>query len=107
MEYAIVEAGGSQLKVKKGDIIKVGRFGAEPKKSVKISRVLLYSDGKSIEVGNPYIKGAHVSCELMREEKAKKVVAYKYRKRKSSKFKKGHRRKLLVLKVKEINLKAE
>ena len=107
MEYAIVEAGGSQFKVKKGDVIKVGRFVTDSKKTVKISKVLLYSDGKNIELGNPYLKGAHVSCELMREEKAKKVIAYKYRKRKSSKFKKGHRRKLMVLKVKEISLKAD
>jgi large subunit ribosomal protein L21 len=107
MEYAIIEAGGSQFKVKKGDVIKVGRFITNSKKTAKISKVLLYSDGKSIEIGNPYIKGAHVSCELMREEKAKKVIAYKYRKRKSSKFKKGHRRKLLVLKVNDISLKAD
>jgi len=107
MEYAIVEAGGNQFKVKKGDVIKVGKFNVDSKKSVKLNRVLLYSDGKSMEVGSPYIKGAHVSCELIREDKAKKVIAYKYRKRKSSKFKKGHRRKLLVLKVKEISLKAD
>ncbi|MDD5681378.1 MAG: 50S ribosomal protein L21 [Candidatus Omnitrophica bacterium] len=107
MEYAIVEAGGSQFKVKKGDVIKVGRFGTDSKKSAKIGKVLLYSDGKNVEVGTPYIKDAYVSCELMREEKAKKVIAYKYRKRKSSKFKKGHRRKLLVLKVKEISIKGE
>ena len=107
MEYAIIEAGGNQFKVKKGDVIKVGRFVADSKKTTKISKMLLYSDGKSIELGRPYIKGAHVSCELIREEKAKKVIAYKYRKRKSSKFKKGHRRKLLVLKVKEISVKGE
>ncbi len=107
MEYAIVEAGGNQLKVKKGDLIKVGRFDADSKKTVKISKVLLYSDGKNISVGSPYIKEAYVSCDLIGEDKAKKVIAYKYRKRKSSKFKKGHRRKLLVLKVKEISLKTD
>ncbi len=107
MEYAIVEAGGSQLKVKKGDLIKVGRFKADSKKTAKINKVLLHSDGKNIIVGSPYIKGAYVSCDLIGEDKAKKVIAYKYRKRKSSKFKKGHRRKLLVLKVMEISLKAD
>ena len=107
MEYAIIEAGGSQFKVKKGDVIKVGRFGTDAKKSAKISKVLLYNDGKNIEVGSPYIKGAYVSCDVVKEEKAKKVIAYKYRKRKSSKFKKGHRRKLLVLKIKEISIKGE
>lgn len=104
MEYAIIEAGGSQFKVKKGDVIKAGRFTADSKKSAKISKVLLYNDGKNVEVGSPYIKGAYVSCDVVAEEKAKKVIAFKYRKRKSSKFKKGHRRKLLVLKIKEISV---
>lgn len=106
MEYAIIEAGGSQFKVKKGDVIKVGRFAADSKKSAKINKVLFYSDGKTVEIGSPYIKSAHVACDIIGEAKAKKVIAYKYKKRKSSKFKKGHRRKLLVLKVKEISAKA-
>ncbi len=107
MEYAIVEAGGNQFKVKKGDVIKAGMFDRESKKSARLSKVLLYSDGKTIEIGSPYLKGAHVVCDVIGEEKAKKVVAYKYRRRKSSKFKKGHRRKLLVLKVKEISVKGD
>lgn len=107
MEYAIVEAGGNQFKVKKGDVIKVGKFDADSKKSAKIRKVLLYSDGKSVEIGSPYIKSAYISCDVIGEEKAKKVIAYKYKKRKSSKFKKGHRRKLLALKVKEISFKSE
>lgn len=102
MEYAIVEVGGSQFKVKKGDVIKAGAFALESKKSAKLGKVLLYSDGKSVDIGSPYLKGAHVNCDVLGEAKAKKVIAFKYRKRKSSKFKKGHRRKLLVLKVKEI-----
>ena len=107
MEYAIFEVGGSQVKAKKGDTIKVGRFLADSKKTVKLNKVLLYTDGKSVEIGSPYIKGASVSCELLGEIKEKKVIAYKYKKRKSSKFKKGHRRKLLVLKVKDISFKGE
>ncbi len=107
MEYAIIEAGGSQFKVKKGDIIKTGMFDTPSKKSAKISKVLLYSDGKNVEIGAPYVKGARIACDIIGEEKAKKVIAFKYRKRKGSKFKKGHRRKLLVLKVKEISLKAD
>ena len=104
MEYAIIEAGGSQFKVKKGDVIRVGRFGTDSKKSTKIGKVLLYNDGKNIEVGSPYIKGAHVSCDVVKEEKAKKVIAYKYKKRKSEKKKIGHRQYSTRLKVKEIEI---
>ena len=103
MEYAIVEVGGNQFKVKKGDTIRADFTLGKAKKSVKIDKVLMYHVGKDIEIGNPYIKAASVSCDIVGEGRAKKIVAYKYKRRKSSKFKKGHRQRSVSLKVKEIN----
>ena len=104
MEYVIVEIGGGQFKVKKGDIIKADFSLGKSKKSVKIDKVLMSHLGKKVELGSPYIKGASVSCDIISEGRAKKVIAYKYKRRKSSKFKKGHRQKQITLKVKEISL---
>lgn len=104
MNYVIVEIGGSQFKVKKGDTIQTDFCLGQSKKSVKINKVLMCHFGKKVELGNPYIKGASVSCEVVGEGRAKKVIAYKYKRRKSSKFKKGHRQKLITLKVKDIDL---
>lgn len=103
MDYAIVEIGGSQFRVKKGDIINADFSLGRSKKTVKINNVLLRHSGKMVEVGSPHIKGAGVSCEVIAEGKAKKVIAYKYERRKSSKFKRGHRQKFITLKVKEIH----
>ena len=103
MEYAIVKIGGNQFKVKKGDTIKADLVLGKAKKSVKIDKVLMYHIGKEIQIGNPYIKTASVSCDVIGEGKAKKLIVYKYKRRKSSKFKKGHRQRSVTLKVKEIN----
>ena len=102
MNYAIVEIGGNQFKVKKDDLIQVDSFKDAAKKVVKLNKILMYHDGKKIEVGTPYLKGAYVSCEIAGKVKGKKTVAYKYKRRKSSKFKKGYRRKLLILKIQDI-----
>ena len=104
MEYAIVEIGGSQFKIKKGDTIEANLSLEQSKKSVKINKVLMYHSGKNVEIGSPYIKGANISCDVVGERKTEKVIAYKYRRRKSSKFKKGHRQRLIMLKVKDIEV---
>ncbi len=102
MEYAVVEIGGSHFKVKKGDTIQADFILGRSKKSLKIDKVLMCHIGKNVELGNPYVKGASISCDVISEGKAKKIVVYKYKRRKSSKFKRGHRQRQITLKVKEI-----
>jgi large subunit ribosomal protein L21 len=104
MNYAIVEIGGSQYKVKKGDIIQADFSPGQSKKTVKINKVLMSHSGKKIEVGSPYISGASISCDVINEGRARKIVAYKYKRRKSSKFKRGHRQKQITLKIKDMHL---
>ena len=102
MEYAVVEIGGSQFKVKKGDTIQGDFALGRSKKTLKIDKVLICHSGKTIEFGSPYVKGASVSCDVVGEGKAAKVITYKYKRRNDSKFKKGHRQRQITLKVKEI-----
>lgn len=102
--YAVVEAGGKQYKVVKNDIILVERLNVKDDKMVKLTKVLLAKEGSSVQVGNPYLKGFSISCEVLGTIKQGKVVAYKYRRRKSSKKKIGHRQLLTRLKVKEIEI---
>lgn len=102
--YAVVETGGKQYKVAKNDIILVERLKAKKGSDVKLSNVLLAKDGNSIHVGSPHVKGAHVICESLGEVKLGKVIAFKYKKRKSEKKKIGHRQIATKLKVKEIEI---
>jgi large subunit ribosomal protein L21 len=102
--YAIVEAGGKQYKVAKESMILVEKIDSKEGAQAKLGKVLLVRDGNSVHVGNPYLKGAHVNCEVLGHIRQDKVVAYVYRKRKSSKKKIGHRQELTRLKVKEIEV---
>lgn len=100
--YAIVETGSKQYRVAKDDQIEVELLGKKPGQAVKLDKVLLVSSGKRVEIGTPFLKDAAVNCEVLGEVKAKKVVSFKYRKRKASKAKIGHRQAYTKLKVKEI-----
>ncbi len=102
MEYAVIELGGSQVKVKKGDVINADIVLSDSKKTLKLGKVIMRHLGKKVEIGDPHIKGANISCDVLGAGKTKKVTAYKYKRRKSSKFKKGHRQNFITLKVKEI-----
>ena len=101
--YAIVETGSKQYKVAKNDTIEVEKLGLKKAKEVKLDKVLFISDKKDATIGSPYIKGAHVVCDLLGEKRARKVISFKYRRRHASSKKKiGHRQNYVTLKVKEI-----
>ncbi len=102
--YAIVETGSKQYKVQKGDVLDVERLDIEPGKEIKLDRVLFCSKGKSYEIGMPYIKNAKVVCEVVSQPRGEKLFAFKYRRRKNSRKKIGHRQELTRLKVKELEI---
>ena len=103
--YAVIETGSKQYKVAKDDIIVVEKLDAKKGGALKLDKVLLIKEGNSIHVGTPYLKGAHINCEVLGIVRDDKVIAYKYKKRKSEKKKIGHRQNLLKLKVKSIEIK--
>ncbi|MBL7081759.1 MAG: 50S ribosomal protein L21 [Candidatus Omnitrophica bacterium] len=102
--YAIIEIGGKQYKVEKGEIIDAGCAQESKGKDFIIDQVLLFKEGNKIHIGRPYLAGATVKASIVKGVKAPKVVSYKYRRRKSSDWKKGHRQKLLRIKIEEIKL---
>lgn len=103
--YAVIQTGGKQYKVCKGDVIEVESLNTpEEDKEITIKDILLISDGKNVQIGDPLVKNAKVVCELMGDFKAPKVISFKYRRRKNSRWKKGHRQLLSRLKVKEITV---
>ncbi|MDD4938580.1 MAG: 50S ribosomal protein L21 [Candidatus Omnitrophica bacterium] len=102
--YAIVEVGAKQYNVKKGDTIEVEKLEGKEGKEISLSKVLLLSKDKKVEIGSPYIKEAKIEAQILGQIKGEKVVSYKYRRRKSSHWKKGHRQQLTRLKIKDIIL---
>jgi len=102
--YAIIEVGAKQYTIKKGDIIEVEKQAVKEGQDITLNKVLLVSKDKKVDVGQPYVKEAKVEAEVLKHIKGEKVISFKYRRRKSSHWKKGHRQQLTRLKIKEIHI---
>ena len=89
--YAVIKNGGKQYKVQEGDILKLDKMSLEPKTSIEITEVLAINNGELV-VGTPFVEGAKVVAEVINEGRDKKVIAFKKRRRKDSKTKRGFRR---------------
>ncbi len=100
--YAIVESGSKQYWVETDSVIEVEKLGAEEGSKVELERVLFVKDGEKVQIGQPVVSGAKIICDYLGDFKAKKVISFKYRRRKDSKTKRGHRQNLSRLRVKEI-----
>lgn len=104
MAYAIIRTGGRQFRVAEGDTLDVDLLDVEPGKTATFSDVLLFADGKDVTHGNPLVSGAKVTAEVVEQRKDKKIIAFKYKRRKGYHRTVGHRRKLTRVKIKSINL---
>jgi large subunit ribosomal protein L21 len=102
--YAIIEVGAKQYNVKKDDILDVERLEGQEGKEITLKNVLLASKDKRVEIGQPYLKEAKVEAVILKHFRAEKLESFKYRRRKSSHWKKGHRQQLTRLKIKAIEL---
>lgn len=103
--YAVVEIQGKQYRVDKGTRLKLERMNGKEGDRIRLEKSLLFSDGKKINIGQPYLKDVIIDCEIISQIKDKKKIAFKYRRRKSSQTKRGHRQRLTLVEVKEIKHK--
>ena len=101
MAYAIIKTGGKQYRVAEGDVIDVEKLDGEAGAETTFSEVLMVGDGGDIKTGDA-LKNASVTAEVIDQVKGKKVIAYKYRRRKGYHRTVGHRRKLTRLRIKSI-----
>jgi large subunit ribosomal protein L21 len=107
MAYAIIKTGGRQFRVAEGDTIDVDVLELEPGKTATFGDVLMFADGDNVTQGDPLISGAKVTGEVLEQRKDKKVIAFKYKRRKGYHRTVGHRRKLTRVKIKSISLGAK
>src|SRR5438093_8244590 len=104
MAYAIIRTGGRQFRVAEGDTVDVDLLDVEPGKTATFGDVLLFADGDKVTHGDPLISGAKVTAAVLEQRKDKKVIAFKYKRRKGYHRTVGHRRKLTRVKIKSINV---
>jgi len=103
-EFAVIETGGKQYTVSKGDVISIEKIKGEHKPGDKLvfDKVLLVDNGKDTTLGNPYIKGAQVEGELQKEAKGKKVTILRFKSKSNYSKKKGHRQPFMEVKISAI-----
>jgi len=100
--YAIIRTGGKQYQVAPGERLRVEKLAGEVGDTVELADVLLVADGSEIKVGRPMVEGAKVTARIIEQDKAKKVLVFKKKRRKGYRLKKGHRQPYTALEVKEI-----
>jgi len=106
--YAVIRSGSKQYKVNKGDIVELELLpNLANKTEITFEEVLLVADGDKIIVGKPLVKNAKVLGQVEGVIKDKKIIVFKYRRRKSSKRKIGHRQRYVRVRIKEIQFKEE
>jgi large subunit ribosomal protein L21 len=100
--YAIVKTGGKQFKAAQGDLLVVEKLEGEPGTAVELSEILLVVDGDKTTVGSPFIKGALVKGEIVRQAKGKKIEAFNYKAKKNVRKRWGHRQPETHIRVTEV-----
>ena len=102
--FAIIETGGKQYKVTEGQVLEVEKLEPVEGEEILFDKVLLVSKEGHIQVGNPYLESIKVHAKKVRDFKGKKVIAFTYKKRKSSKRKVGHRQPLSMVKIEKLEI---
>lgn len=89
--FAIVKTGGKQLKAAKDDVLIVEKLDGEPGTKITLDEVVMVVKDGGVTVGSPYVKGAKVQVEIVRQGKAKKIEAFNYKAKKNVRKRWGHR----------------
>ena len=89
--YAVLTTGGKQYRVQEGDVLFVEKLNAEVDSTVELTEVLAVAKDGEIKVGPPVVEGAKVVAKVLAQGKAKKVVVFKYKRKKDYRRKNGHR----------------
>jgi large subunit ribosomal protein L21 len=101
--YAVVEIKGKQYKAEEGDLLKVDHIDGEDGDLVEFDSVLMVrGDDEKVSVGSPYVKGVKLKGVVEDHGRERKIVVYKYKRRKGYRRRRGHRRQYSLLRVKEI-----
>jgi len=101
---AVIKTGGKQYLVSPGDKLKIEKLDKKEGAEVTFSEVLLLEKNKKVEIGDPLVKGVKVTAKILKQDKAKKVIIFKYKAKKRYKVKKGHRQPFTEVEITKIEL---
>jgi large subunit ribosomal protein L21 len=99
--FAVIKTGGKQYRVAAEDMIKIDKVRADPGEIIQFREVLVVG-GDNVTLGTPTISGASVAAEVLDQGRGPKIIAFKKRRRKNSRRKRGHRQEFTLVRVTEI-----
>ncbi len=102
--YVIVQTGGKQYRVGLGDVIRVEKLPGEVGDTVALDKILLAATEGNVQIGQPYLAGAQITGQILRQGKAKKILVFKKKRRKNYRRLRGHRQPYTALQIKEIQV---
>jgi large subunit ribosomal protein L21 len=102
--YAVIETGGKQYRVEVGTELAVELLEVEAGQEITLERILLVADGDEAAIGRPIVDGATVSATVLRNDRADKVISFKYKPKARRRVKKGHRQEQTVLRIIDVTL---
>ena len=102
--FAVIKTGGKQYLVSPGDKIKIEKINKEEGEEVVFDNVLLLEKQRKLEIGTPKVKGAKVIGKVLKQEKGKKIIVFKYKPKKRYKVKKGHRQPFTEVEITKIEV---
>ncbi len=100
--YAVIKTGGKQYKVQEGTILQVEKLDHKEGDKVEFNDVLMYSDGENVTLGSPVLDKAIVKATIVKQAKDKKVLVFKYKRRKGYRRMRGHRQNFTEIKIDSI-----
>jgi large subunit ribosomal protein L21 len=100
--YAVINSGGKQYRVQPGQTVRLEKLPGDVGSPISFDRILLYSNGESLKIGQPVLEGVKVNGRIIEQNKAKKVIVFKYKRRKRYHRKQGHRQFYTAVKIDSI-----
>ena len=102
--YAVVNTGGKQYKVQKGETLRIEKIPGEVGSQVTFDKVLMVADGENVRLGQPLLEKAAVLASIVEQDKAKKIIVFKYKRRKRYRRKQGHRQPYTAIRIDGIDM---
>ncbi|MFP4476113.1 MAG: 50S ribosomal protein L21 [Desulfatibacillaceae bacterium] len=100
--YAVIATGGKQYKVQEGETVRLEKLSGAIGDTVTFDKVLLFSNGETTNIGQPVLENVSVHGKIVEQDKAKKVLVFKYKRRKRFRRKRGHRQPFTAVRIETI-----
>ena len=102
--YAVVKTGGKQYRVEEGDILRIEKIPGEIGNPISFDKVLMFSDGDNTVLGRPVVENAVVKGCIIEQDRSRKIIVFKYKRRKRYRRKLGHRQSYTAIRIDQIEV---